>query len=128
MSSWYTRLFLLAAFVYHSVAANPSITTDLLWPMPSEVQAGNDVYSLDPSKFAFTANGAGGSSDILKEAFQRYMDLIFKSPTPFYPSVASATPSKELSGLAVTVSSNDETLGLDTDETCKITYVLCVAG
>lgn len=74
------------------------------------------MYSLDKTKFSFEAAGAGAGSDILKEAFQRYMRLLFL-PSPveaFGKSVSSS-----LDKLTVTVKSADESLQLATDNSCK---------
>ena len=100
-------------------ALDASITTQLLWPMPSSVNVGSEVFSLDPSGFKFTPQGANAGSDILKQAIARYSDLIFKTPVPFYPSAANTSAAKDLSELTIAVSSTDEKLGLDTDETCR---------
>ena len=59
------------------------------------------------------------ASDTLKQAIDRYSDLIFKSPAPFYPSAVNTTAAKAMAELTITVSSTDEKLGLDTDESCK---------
>ena len=74
---------------------------------------------MDPASFKMTAAGANAASDTLKQAIARYSNLIFKSPTPFYPGAANITAAKDLSELTITVSSTDEKLGLDTDESCK---------
>ena len=99
-------------------ALDPSISTQLLWPMPSSVTVGSQVFSVDPAGFKFTPQGANAASDTLKQAIARYSDIIFKSPVPFYPSAANITAASALSELTVTVSSTNETLGLNTDESC----------
>ena len=115
-------LVLLAACLlptFTAGALDPSISTQLLWPMPSSVNVGSQVFSVDPASFKFTPQGANAGSDTLKQAIARYSDLIFKSPVPFYPSAANSTAAtKDLSELTITVSSTDEKLGLDTDESC----------
>ena len=119
------RLGLLLFAVYLLPAAvteaklDPSISTQLLWPMPSSVTVGSQVFSVDPAGFKFTPQGANAASDTLKQAIARYSDIIFKSPVPFYPSAANISTAKDLSELTITVSSTDEKLGLDTDESCK---------
>lgn len=99
-------------------ALDPSISTQLLWPMPSSVTVGSQVFSIDPAGFKFTPGGANAASDTLKQAIDRYSDLIFKSPVPLYPSAANTTAGSALSGLTITVSSTNESLGLNTDESC----------
>ena len=106
-----------------SVKADSSTTTDLLWPLPRSVSFGSTVYSLDPETFAFTGTGKGGGDLILKDAFARYIRLMFVTPAPFYPSGGGA-PTLTLASLNVDVSSADETLGLDTNETCEYKAVV----
>ena len=65
-------------------------------------------------------SGAGGESDILKNAFERYIQLIFDTPVPFYPSGSGGSSAGVLHNVTVAVKSSDETLGPDTDESCKL--------
>lgn len=110
-------------------AVDPSISTQLLWPMPSSVSVGSDVFSIsDPTSFKFTPQGANAGSDTLKQAIARYSDLIFKSPVPLYPSASNASTTKDLSELTITVSSTDEKLGLDTDESCEHEFIFFCMG
>ena len=119
------RLLGLLLFAVHLLPAiteaklDPSISTQLLWPMPSSVTVGSNVFSIDPASFKFTPQGANAASDTLKQAIDRYSDLIFKRSAPFYPSAANSTAAKAMAELTITVSSTDEKLGLDTDESCK---------
>ena len=119
------RLLGLLLFAIHLLPAiteaklDPSISTQLLWPMPSSVTVGSHVFSIDPASFKFTPQGANAASDTLKQAIDRYSDLIFKSPAPFYPSAANTSAAKAMAELTIIVSSTDEKLGLDTDESCK---------
>lgn len=94
--------------------SDPSTSTDLLWPLPNNNSVGTDIYSLDKS-FMFVATGEGASSDILKEAIDRYMKLIFLPP-PIAAVVSTVTG--PLAKLTVSVASNDETLALETDNSC----------
>ena len=100
-------------------AVDPSISTQLLWPMPSSVNVGDQVFSVDSTSFKITPAGANSGSNTLKQAISRYSDLMFKTPAPFYPSAANTTAAKALSELTITVSSTDEKLGLNTDESCE---------
>ena len=111
--------FLLPLLVLGFARSDSSTTTDLLWPLPRSAEFGNDVYSLAAANFMFLGTGQGGSSDVLKDAFERYLKLIFETPTPFYPSGAGGVAVKELSSMEVNVLSADETLGLNTNETCE---------
>ncbi len=107
-------VLLIAAFLGGAVS-DPSTSTDLLWPLPNNNSVGSDMYSLDNATFMFTAAGAGAGSDILKEAMDRYMKLIFlPSPVPAVGSTVKAALDK----LTINVASNDEILGLNTDNGC----------
>ena len=117
------RTLFLACFLFPSlewVAADSSTTTDLLWPLPRSATFGSSVYSLNPETFTFTGTGAGGSSNTLDSAFARYTNLIFQTPAPFFPSGASSSAAQqELASLEVNVMSDNETLGLGTNEPCE---------
>jgi hypothetical protein len=110
-------VYLLPAII--EAKLDPSISTQLLWPMPSSVTVGSQVFSIDPASFKFTPGGTNAASDTLKQAIDRYSDHIFKSPVPFYPSEANTTAAKDMTELTIAVSSTDEKLGLDTDESCE---------
>jgi len=104
--------------------ADSSTTTELLWPLPRSAQFGSTVYSLNPETFTFVGTGPGAttpgdSSNSLKDAFERYTNLIFQTPAPFFPSGGSSgAAQQELTSLEVNVMSDNVTLGLDTNETC----------
>ncbi|XP_064391207.1 beta-hexosaminidase subunit alpha-like [Halichondria panicea] len=103
---------LLIAALCGAATSDPSTSTDLLWPLPNGNTVGSDMYSLDSKTFMFVPAGKGGSSDVLKEALERYMKLIFlPSPVPALASSITAPMDK----LTVTVDSSDETLALNTD-------------
>ena len=108
---------LLPCLVAGSV--DPSISTQLLWPMPSSVHVGNQVFYINATNFKFTPARANAGSNTLKQAISRYSDLIFRTPAPFYPSAANTTAVRALPELTITVSSTDEKLGLNTDESCE---------
>ena len=109
-------LLLLCLFI--STKADKTTTSDLLWPQPSSMKFGSNVYSIDKS-FVFLADGEGAMSDILSSAFGRYQKHIFDDPTPFYPLGAGVAPERMLGNLTVTVTSADESLNLKTDESCE---------
>ena len=71
-----------------------------------------------PDNFTFKGSGAGGELDILTGAFERYRKFIvpvtLKSPRKS-PMVGDNVAEM----LEVEVSSSDESLGLETDESCK---------
>ena len=113
-------LFVLAAASLRLVFGDSSTTSDLLWPHPSQSTFGTEVYEVDSGNFAFTTDGAGGGSTLLKSAIDRYYVIIFQSAAPFYPSGGATQPKGPLTGLKVTVNSQDESLNLTTDESCKV--------
>ena len=100
-----------------SATADSTTTTELLWPHPTSMKFGSGVYIVDKD-MSFFSMGPGSDSDILRGAFSRYQKLIFETPAPFYPSGGSEAANGTLTSMTVTVSSNDETLGLNTDESC----------
>ena len=101
-------------------AADSSTTTDLLWPLPRSATFGSNVYSVNGETFTFMGTGAGGSSGTVNSAFERYTNLIFQTPAPFFPSGASSgAAQQELTSLVVNVMSDNETLALGTNETCE---------
>ena len=107
------------------VTADSSTTTDLLWPLPLSAKFGSTAYSLNSETFLFVGTGLGGASDSLKDAFERYTNLIFQTPAPFFPSGGSCgAAQQELTSLEVIVMSDNETLGLDTNETCMHLLVI----
>ena len=112
-------LFLLVAVSLPLVFGDASTTSDLLWPQPSQATFGTEVYEVDSGNFAFTTDGAGGASILLKSAIDRYYDTIFRTPAPFYPSGGATQPKGPLTGVKVTVNNQDESLNLTTDESCK---------
>ncbi len=110
---------LLIAALCGGASSDPNTSTDLLWPLPNGNTVGSDMYSLDNNTFMFVPAGEGGSSDILKEAMERYMKLIFLPPP--VPALVSSI-SAPLDKLTITVDSSDETLALDTDNSCTFKY------
>ena len=105
---------LLGAFADHST------TSGLLWPMPKKCDFGPDVYLLQPESFQFLASGAGADSDIVKYGFIRYSKMLFDTSIPFVPTGATQASDGVLPSLNVNVQSADESLGQDTNESCKL--------
>ena len=114
------HFLLLSAISLGPVIGDSTTTSDLLWPKPSQATFGSEVYEVDSATFAFTTDGAGAGSIILKSAMDRYYVLIFEAAAPFYPTGGSTQPKGPLPGLKVTVNSADESLNLTTDESCKL--------
>ena len=92
--------------------ANPE---EYLWPIPQSVKCSSDIYAISEN-FAFQGSGGGGELSTLMAAFERYRKFI--SPiTLKAPLVGVNVTALEM--LIVYVASADETLGLETDESCK---------
>ena len=90
----------------------------LLWPMPQAVKTLSErVRALDSEKFNFQTDI---NSELLNEAFERYMGVIFQAPVAFVPDGASTDVKVVMPMLNVSVTSGDETLGSETDESCKL--------
>lgn len=100
--------------VVDAAAADPAELV-YLWPLPNEWSHGNSSMSVDPN-LSLIVGGSGGNSSILKQAFNRYRNIIFKhnhhptSPTTYY----------DISHLKITVDSNNETLNLGVDESYSL--------
>lgn len=90
----------------------------LLWPMPSSVTSlGSDVRALDSEKFYFQT---ALNSALLNQAFQRYKGVIFQAPVPFYPDGAEENVKTAMPMLSVKVTSGDEALKPDVDESYQL--------
>lgn len=115
-----SRTFVLAALVAALALANPTAALggSSVWPKPQHESVTDTQLSLSASSFSFTAAGAGGSSDIITQAFTRYKSIVFRKgalATSDLPAITS---------LNVVVTTDNETLSLDTNET----YTLDVAA
>ncbi len=101
--------------------STPTTTTidiqSLLWPLPQKIIDQDErVQVLLPERFYFTT---ATSSEILRQAFQRYMNIIFHTPVPFYPSEAPSDVQEIMQTLEVSVNDDHANLNVDTDESCK---------
>ena len=112
-----TALLVLLLSLIGTAHSDP---TDLLWPLPNNHAVGTDMYTVDPKQFTFSPAGAGAGSDILKDAMARYMKLIFLPPP--MESIGSSV-SGALEKLTITVDSADESLQLDTNNSCMCRHV-----
>lgn len=115
-----TVVFLAISGQLLGAFADQSTTSGLLWPVPKKSSFGKEVYLLQPESFQFLASGDGADSDIIQDGFARYSKILFTTPVPFVPTGASLASGGVLPSLKVTVNSADETLGQDTDESCKL--------
>mmetsp|Transcript_22987 Transcript_22987/g.53697 ORF Transcript_22987/g.53697 Transcript_22987/m.53697 type:complete len:538 (+) Transcript_22987:3-1616(+) len=88
-----------------------------VWPKPQSQTSSGSTLSIDQSTFTFSA--VGFDSEILRDAFVRYLKLIFDD----LGSGANST-SPDISGADVNVLTDDLTLSIDTNES----YSLVVAS
>ena len=87
-----------------------------VWPKPQGETPSGVVYKLTPQDFTFSITGE--SSDVLKNAVQRYRHLTFPDNV--------SEPKKNLSQiteLTVRVTNKYENLTLDSDESCKYFFL-----
>ena len=108
MASIKLLLFLSSYYLASGETPDPRLQ---LWPLPLSYSFSDPMIPSYSKNFQFIGDGAGGQSSILKAAFRRYKDYNFDQ--------GEATSEEGLQGLVVYVASNDETLNLDTDESCK---------
>ncbi|KAA8539415.1 hypothetical protein F0562_026107 [Nyssa sinensis] len=93
-----------------------------LWPLPSEFTFGNDTLSIDPD-LSLAVAGSGGSSAIVRDAFERYRSIIFKHSTRFSKLKLWGKPVYDVSKLRIIVHSDNEELQLGTDESYSLFVV-----
>ena len=105
--------FSLLFAVTVSDIANPEL---YLWPIPQSVKCSSDIVYAVSDNFDFQGTGAGGELATLTGAFERYRKFISPATlkTPAMDMNVTA-----LNMLVVDVASADETLGLETDESCE---------
>lgn len=106
---WFTVLFTVAV----SDTVDP---VSYLWPIPQSVKCNSELVYTITENFNFQGAGAGGELPTLTGAFERYRKFV--SPSALKVSTVSAN-TMVLESLMVEVASADETLGLDTDESCE---------
>ncbi len=110
---------LFSSLLFHGASATVDIES-LLWPMPATVdKVMEGCMMLNPDNFQFVYSIHTAKSDILDKAFERYMDIIFQSPVPFYPDGAGPNVDKEMKTLTIRVLHPDETLNQATHDSCK---------
>ena len=86
-----------------------------VWPQPQQEDRDKSTeYTLDPNTFAFKSNLT--NNDILKEAFDRYMDLIFPDT-----SLKPRPTVKQLMNIFVKVDNENQELDVDSDESYELT-------
>ena len=118
-------VFLIGVLLLQDASA-AVLSTSLLWPIPKQViPTSSNVRMLDPDNFSFYSVIG---SDLVNQAFQRYEELIFKRPTPFYPDGASVNVQEQMKKLTVKVGSTDESLNEDTDESCEFLSIAAISS
>jgi len=105
--------------LFTAVTSDTINPVDYLWPLPYSVKCDPGLqYGLDDASFTFQGNGQGGQLPTLTSAFERYRLLMF-------PDIMKVKSRNVKLGdgmvrmLEVNVASNDETLALETDESCE---------
>ncbi|XP_027111090.1 beta-hexosaminidase 1 [Coffea arabica] len=88
----------------------------LLWPLPAQYTFGNQTLTVDPN-LSLVLSGNGGASGIVKEAVQRYKDLIFKHSSKV-PSTSGVV--YDIQKLSIIVQSDNEELQLGVDESYSL--------
>ena len=103
--------------VLFTVAVSDSVDLmSYLWPMPQSVKCNGDmVYSI-AEDFSFKGTGAGGELPIVTGAFERYRKFVTPSISI---KLTGNVDAMALEMLVVDVATADETLGLETDESCE---------
>ncbi|KAJ0979429.1 hypothetical protein J5N97_014903 [Dioscorea zingiberensis] len=82
-----------------------------LWPLPKSFNHGNQTLTVDPD-LSLQTQGAGWSSPIVAEAFERYKDLVFNSQV----FRRGAFESYDVTTLTVVIDSDDDALQFGVDE------------
>jgi len=105
--------------LFTAVTSDTINPVDYLWPLPYSVKCDPGLqYGLDDASFTFQGNGQGGQLPTLTSAFERYRLLIF--PDTMKPKSSNVKLGDGMvQMLEVNVASNDETLALETDESCE---------
>ncbi|OMH81702.1 Beta-hexosaminidase 2 [Zancudomyces culisetae] len=110
------KQLLVAAF-----AASLQTLVSGLWPVPAEMTKGNAIISIDVDHLAIVPTSH--SCSILDKAISRYLYMIKKED--FVPPLDYNAPnfvvSAKMTGLNITIASQDETLTMDTDESYCLT-------
>eukprot|EP00036_Acanthoecidae_sp_10tr_P009106 CAMPEP_0182916754 /NCGR_PEP_ID=MMETSP0105_2-20130417/1129_1 /TAXON_ID=81532 ORGANISM="Acanthoeca-like sp., Strain 10tr" /NCGR_SAMPLE_ID=MMETSP0105_2 /ASSEMBLY_ACC=CAM_ASM_000205 /LENGTH=532 /DNA_ID=CAMNT_0025053719 /DNA_START=29 /DNA_END=1627 /DNA_ORIENTATION=+ len=91
-----------------------------VWPKPQSQADSGTTFMLDGSSFEFTGEGAGAGSAILLDGFKRYEGIIGITDAARSSVRHGAAPLETITGCRVTVTSADETLALETDESYKL--------
>ena len=107
------------AVLFTAVTSDTINPVDYLWPIPYSVKCDPGLqYGIDDATFTFQGSGQGGELPTLTSAFERYRPFIVPDTMKAKnPNVKLGVDMLEM--LEVNVVSNDETLALETDESCE---------
>lgn len=109
--------FLLRAGVAALAAA--AVAADSLWPTPAQVEMEPGHCVVIPP--TATMQATGNTSDVLADAMKRYTSIIFGRRSPSWaPAYAGCAPIP-FRVIQVQVTTDNMTLGLDTDESYQLT-------
>nr|XP_043616801.1 beta-hexosaminidase 1 [Erigeron canadensis] len=100
----------------HNISSSSSLIT-YLWPLPSELTSGNQTLTVNPN-LSLSVFGNGSNSVIVKDAFDRYRNIIFKHHVGDKKLVGY-----DVSKLSVVINSNNEELQLGVDESYTLLVV-----
>ena len=103
------------AVLFTVVVSDTVDLTSYLWPIPQSVKCNTDMYSISKD-FMFQGTGAGGELPIVTGAFERYRKFV--TPSTSVKSTRNVN-AMALEMLVVDVATADETLDLETDESCE---------
>ncbi|XP_042511208.1 beta-hexosaminidase 1 [Macadamia integrifolia] len=92
--------------------SEPDDSLVYLWPLPSQFSHGEATISVDPG-LSLDLGGNGGDSSIVREAFQRYREIIFKHSS-------GEKADYDLNKIKILVKSDNETLHLGVDESYSL--------
>ncbi|KAF1860910.1 hypothetical protein Lal_00000325 [Lupinus albus] len=110
-------LFLSSQTLAVTVKPTPSFNSlPFIWPLPKKFTFGNESLSLDP-KLSLSGNAV--SSPILRAAFDRYKEILFKN-IHHYGLVRTSETVYDLAKLKITVHSYSEELQLGVDESYSL--------
>jgi hypothetical protein len=88
-------------------------------PFPQQITTENELYQLTP---AFDLKSVGYKSDVLDNAIKMYKKIIALAITPsnLEQTATFLKANGSVAELTINVHKNDNSLNIDTDESCKI--------
>jgi len=104
-SSAVPTFFLICCALFVSQALGertPSLP--FIWPLPEKFSSGNETLSVDP---ALALSGNGAASNIVRDAFERYKEILFTHGDRF-GFLRTKRPAYDVNKLSITVHSSSE--------------------